>query len=266
MKRDASPQELKQAFRELAFQFHPDRNPHNPQAEEKFKEIARAYAALSGNEELFFALEKPQAQAQELRKWVDDIFGDIFGFDPKAWKARGKDLHQVLSLDAQEAYDGCVKILQLPREKYCKSCEGLGFVAGSGVQTCSYCFGLGKISYNQLEAKVDKICPQCKGLGKLSSHPCEPCRGRGVLLSPQKIKLQIPSCLKPVQEIRWKGWGSLADQSNHPGDLIVQVKVKPSKTFAFDGGNILCEVSPHKNKNHYRFFWKALLQKLKRFF
>lgn len=239
---NASSQELKQAFRELAFKFHPDRNPHNPHAEEKFKEIAQAYALLSGNQEMFLALETPQTSTREASRFVSDIFGDIFGFDPDTWKAKGKDLYQVLSITLEEAYHGCQKIILLSRERFCEACQGHGNAPGSSAQVCSYCFGLGKIVTELRATEVEKRCPKCLGLGKLSQNPCSSCKGRGVLLHPEKLKLQIPPKVRHAQEICFSGLGSLAQKSEQSGNLILQIQIQDHKSFTFDGAHVLCEV------------------------
>ncbi len=159
LKEGASLLEIKQAFRELAFQFHPDRNPHNPQAEEKFKQIAQAYALLSGNQEMFLALETSQAGMREVNRFVSDIFGDVFGVDTK------RSPPKILS----------------SWEHPCEICGGSGSSQGSSPHLCSYCFGQGFILVDAFQTKVKKQCPQCLGRGKISPYPCKKCHGRGVL-------------------------------------------------------------------------------------
>lgn len=159
LKEGASLSEIKQAFRELAFQFHPDRNPHNPLAEEKFKQIAQAYAMLSGNQEMFRALEESQSATRDARHFVRDIFGDIF------------------SVDLEKA---APKILS-DWEVSCDACRGLGTVPGTLPTLCTYCFGQGFIWMEAFRTKIKKQCPKCLGRGKISSQPCTKCRGRGVL-------------------------------------------------------------------------------------
>lgn len=159
LKEGANLSEIKQAFRELAFQFHPDRNPHNPHAEEKFKQIAQAYAILSGNEEMFSALERPQSGTHEAKRFVHDIFGDIFSVDVK--KLPPKILSE----------------WEVP----CETCRGSGSAPGMLPHLCTYCFGQGTISVEIFQHKIQKQCPQCLGRGKISPQVCKVCQGRGVL-------------------------------------------------------------------------------------
>lgn len=162
LKEGAGPLEVKQAFRELAFQFHPDRNPHNPQAEEKFKQIAQAYAFLSGNQEMFRALENSKATRQELSRFVSDIFGDIFSVEAHLLPPR------ILS-DWEQA---------------CAICQGSGSSPGSSPRLCTYCFGEGFVWINSFQTKVKKQCPKCLGRGKISLKACAKCHGRGVVKRP----------------------------------------------------------------------------------
>lgn len=158
---------VKQAFRELAFQFHPDRNPHNPQAEEKFKQIAQAYAVLSGNQEMFLALETRQSATHEAKRFVQDIFGDIF------------------DIDLQKTPPKILSDWEIP----CDTCAGTGSAFGTTASLCTYCFGQGHILVGAPQTKsnpstllrVKKQCPKCLGRGKISLNPCHKCRGRGVL-------------------------------------------------------------------------------------
>ena len=244
LKEGASLTEVKQVFRELAFQFHPDRNPHNPLAEERFKEIAQAYAVLSGNQEMFLALEVSQSVSQEVKRYTSDIFGNIFNIDPNQIPLQGKNIYQVLSLSEREARKGCKKTLLLSREKYCEACLGTGNEKNHSSNLCSYCFGRGLISFNHHQNKMDKQCPKCLGRGKISPQPCLKCKGRGLWSVFEKVKVKIPPGVKNAQEILFPGEGTLAKASSQAGDLVVQISLPSRNTFTFDGGDNLCEVSP----------------------
>jgi len=254
LKEGASLAEIRQAFKELAFQYHPDRNPHNPHAEEQFKKVAQAYAALSGNQEMFVALERPHAGAKEARRFVGDIFGDIFDLDAQRWNARGKDVKQVLSLEWKEASKGCSKTLLVIRESYCPSCLGSGGKEGSSIHLCSYCFGQGLIEPQGANPPSPKPCPKCLGTGRVPAQACEACRGRGVRTVSEKRKVRLPPGLATGQELRVSGFGSQIRKEEEPGDLVLQIRAAPAPTFTFDGAGNLCEILSKFLKKIRHFF------------
>ncbi|MFO1520250.1 MAG: J domain-containing protein [bacterium] len=243
VKRDADAQEIKQAFKEMAFQFHPDRNPHNPRAEEKFKEIAEAYAFLSGNQELYYALQTPETASNQGDKTYYDIFDELFGIDFDQWTPPGKDIYQPVELTLEEAFLGRRKKFTVWRELICEACKGKGTATGEVPPTCSYCFGRGNIAISEHGVRFDKQCPKCRGLGRLPRKACPKCRARGLVPKKEKLEVELPPKLRQGQEIRYKGLGSLAARARAPGDLIVQVSIVPHSFFTFDGPHVLCEVS-----------------------
>jgi molecular chaperone DnaJ len=238
----ASPQEIKRAFKELAFQFHPDRNPHNPTAEEKFKEVAEAYAYLSGNQELLNAVRASQTTSAGIASTLSDIFDELFGVEIERWTPPGKDIYQMIELTLPEAFRGTSKHLKLWRESICPDCKGRGAPARVGSPTCTYCFGRGAITVSHRQEKIDKQCPRCYGLGRVPSDLCRHCRGKGVIPKQEKAKVKIPPRVQQGQEVRLKGMGSLNSRSINPGDLVLKVSIQPHESFTFDGPNILCEV------------------------
>lgn len=257
LKADASIGEVRQTFKELAFQFHPDRNPNNPLAEENFKKVAQAYALLSGNREMFLALERSVPEARTARRFTGDIFGDIFDVDAQTWNARNQDVSYVVTLSARQAKKSHRKTILVMRELFCPSCLGSGSEQGSHPHLCTYCFGTGYIEWgeNELQAKLKKQCPQCLGFGRISPQPCILCKGRGVRSVAEKIKIQLPPGLYSGQEIRFKALGSQSKNTQIPGDLIIHVRVLPETSFTFDGARNLCEIFPKflKKMKHFLF-------------
>jgi len=242
IKPGADPQDVRRAFKELAFQYHPDRNPHNPSAEEKFKEIAEAYAYLSGNQELLEAVRESPRSAK-VNQALGDIYDDIFGIDMSRWTPPGKDLYQGVDLTLKEAFFGVDKKFTIWREVVCSDCNGRGAPLHAKAPTCTFCFGRGAIRVDHRTVKTDKICPKCHGTGRLPSEICNGCRGRGVKPAKEKVGVSIPARVRSGQEVRVPGLGSLAARSERPGDLVLQVFVKPEERFTFDGPDLLCQVS-----------------------
>lgn len=247
----SSPDEIKKAFKELAFRYHPDRNPNNPHAEEKFKEVAEAYAYLSGNQELYAAFQTGKASAEgsldpSLKiklHHISDLFDEIFEQTSiERWAPLGKDIHFILELSLEEAFKGGRKKIALLRERVCEKCQGRGAPLGIPSPLCTYCFGRGAITTPKYDTTQEKICPKCHGLGRLPAERCKACKGKGVNPQPETVTVSIPSKVYHGEEIRFPGKGSLATQSSQAGDLIVQISIPPHPTFRFDGPHLLCEV------------------------
>ncbi len=239
----AKPDDIKKAFRELAFQYHPDRNPGSKGAEDQFKKIAEAYAYLTDNSELLNAIHSPQATSSKNTQFYSDIFDDLFGVQTQTTVQKGKDAYQVAELTLKEAFIGKKETFVYWRELRCDKCLGMGAAPGKKTPTCSYCFGLGNIKTAQRWEKVDKKCPKCLGLGRIPQDPCKKCRGKGLVPHQEKFHFSIPPKVIHGQELRVPEKGSFAPRAPSAGDLVIQVYLKAEKPFTFDGPNVLCEVS-----------------------
>lgn len=237
---NASQEEIKKAFKALAFQYHPDRNPHNPQAEEKFKESVEAYSYLSGNLEVYKALHAPAKTAQTVSEKAEDILRILFDIETLPVRP-SRPLTIDLELTLEEALNGGERKISLERLDLCRACQGKGVEPGAKVFTCTYCFGAGEIG-QEWEGKAPKECPKCNGRGILSGRGCMECFARGVLLSKIKRKITIPAPVSPGQTLALFGEGHETEMGKR-GDAQVRFLLKKHPRFSFDGKDIICETT-----------------------
>ncbi|MFQ5835006.1 MAG: molecular chaperone DnaJ [bacterium] len=266
--RDASPEEIKKAYRKLAIKYHPDRNPDNSkEAEEKFKEVSEAYKILSDPEKrqiydqyghagleaevgagagfggFGFDPFKIFEEVFGRESFGGDIFGDFFGHRARARQAQpGSDLHYTLEISFEEAVFGTEKEIRANRYEPCSSCRGSGIRPGSGSQTCPTCRGTGYVSVSQSFFSISRTCTQCQGRGTIIRDPCRQCRGTGRIRTTRKIKVKIPAGIDHGAHLRLGGQGEAGLRGGPPGDLYVSLRVKPHPIFERDGNNIICEV------------------------
>lgn len=266
--RDASPEEIKKAYRRLAIKYHPDRNPDNSkEAEEKFKEVSEAYKILSDPEKrqiydqyghagleaevgagtgfggFGFDPFKIFEEVFGRGSFGGDIFGDFFGRRARAREAQpGSDLHYTLEISFEEAAFGTEKEIRIDRYEPCSSCEGSGIKPGSEPETCPTCKGSGYVSVSQGFFSISRTCTQCQGRGTIIRDPCRQCRGAGRTRTTRKIKVRIPAGIDHGAHLRLGGQGEAGLHGGPPGDLYVSLRVKPHPIFERDGNNIICEV------------------------
>lgn len=266
--RDASPQEIKKAYRRLAIKYHPDRNPDNSkEAEEKFKEVSEAYKILSDPEKrqiydqyghagleaevgagagfggFGFDPFKIFEEVFGRGSFGGDIFGDFFGRRARAGEAQpGSDLHYTLEISFEEAAFGTEKEIRIGRYEPCSSCKGSGIKPGSGPETCPTCKGSGYVSVSQGFFSISRTCTQCQGRGTIIRDPCRQCRGAGRTRTNRKIKVKIPAGVDHGAHLRLGGQGEAGLHGGPPGDLYVSLRVRPHPIFERDGNNIICEV------------------------
>ena len=255
----ASDQELKTAYRKLAMQFHPDRNPNNPEAEAKFKECSEAYSVLSDPEKRAAYDRFGHAAFQGGGggspfqgggfggQDVGDIFGDLFGEmfnmggNRKASRVqRGRDLRYDLSLEFTEAVFGVEREITVRRAETCTDCGGTGAAKGRQPATCPQCKGAGQMRFQQGFFSVARTCPQCGGTGTLVTDPCKTCNGQTAVEREHTLLVKVPAGVEQDTRIRYTGEGEAGRYGGPAGDLYVVLSVKKHKFFERDGDDLHC--------------------------
>ena len=257
--RGASDADIKSAYRKLALQHHPDRNPSDKGAEEKFKEAAEAYAVLADGDKrrLYdrFGHAGVRSTASSGGGFDPTIFadfgdilgglGDIFGFGGgrrRGGPQRGADLRYDLEISFEESARGVETTIQIPRQEACETCHGTGSAAGSAPKTCPQCRGQGQVRFQQGFFTVARTCPQCRGNGRIITKPCEHCKGAGRVTHDKKITVKIPAGIASGQQLRLQGEGETGEAGGPPGHLYVVVHVQDHEFFRRDGSNLFCDV------------------------
>jgi molecular chaperone DnaJ len=256
--RTATEAEIKKAYRKLAMQHHPDRNPGDTAAEESFKEAAEAYAVLADADKRaaydrfgHAGVNQGASQGFDPSIFSDfgDIFGglgDIFGFGggrSSRGPRRGADLRYDLEITFEESATGTETSLRIPREETCETCRGSGAAAGSGPETCPQCRGLGQVRYQQGFFTVARTCGQCRGAGRIIAKPCPTCRGNGRVTQERQLTVKIPAGIATGQRIRATGEGEHGSQGGPPGDLYIIVHVAEHPVFRREDDDLHCELS-----------------------
>jgi molecular chaperone DnaJ len=257
----ASADEIKKAYRKLAMKYHPDRNPDDQAAEEKFKEVQAAYDVLSDD-------EKRAAYDRFGHAGVDpsmggggfggggagpsfsdifgDVFGDIFGGAAGArgrgGPQRGADLRYTLQIDLEQAVHGTRVEIKVPTQANCATCDGSGAKKGTTAATCTTCGGHGQVRMQQGFFTLQQTCPACRGSGKVIKDPCPDCRGQGRVQKQKTLGVTIPAGVDTGDRIRLAGEGEAGPQGGPAGDLYVQVAVRDHEFFTRDGMDLHCEV------------------------
>lgn len=253
----ASQQEIKSAYRKIAVRDHPDKNPGDKEAEERFKEAAEAYAVLSdADKRSRFDRFGHQGVAGTGAGGFDptifadfsDILGDIFGFGGgfggrrgggSGGMTRGADLRYDLTLTFEEAAFGTETTLRIPRLETCPKCSGSGSADGAPPAVCNACGGRGQVRFTQGFFTVARTCPQCQGEGRVISDPCKECRGEGRVERERSITVKIPAGVDTGARLRLSGEGEHGRRGGPAGDLYVVLQVRPHKHFRRDGSTVL---------------------------
>ncbi|QNI36073.1 molecular chaperone DnaJ [Edaphobacter sp. 4G125] len=263
--RDASDQELKTAYRKLAMQYHPDRNPGDATAEEKFKECSEAYQVLSDPEKRAAYDRYGHAAfngsssgfgsspfgggfggAQDLGDIFGDLFGEMFnmGGSSRGGRAsraqRGRDLRYDLTIEFEEAVFGVEREIKIRRSETCTDCHGTGAARGKEPVTCSACGGRGQQRYQQGFFSVARTCSTCGGTGTLIVDPCTTCRGETRIQTEHTILVKVPAGVEQDTRIRYQGEGESGKFGGPAGDLYVVLNVKSHKFFERDGDDLHC--------------------------
>lgn len=261
--RDADADTIKKAYRKMAMQFHPDRNPGNKEAEDKFKEAAEAYDILSNPEKKAQYDRFGHAafgnggggrggfhNAEDIFSNFGDIFGDIFGGgaggggrrQSRQGPRRGADLRYMTEISLKEVVEGLEKEIEFDTDDNCESCNGSGAEKGSSPKVCTSCGGQGQVFRSQGFFSVGQTCPTCHGRGQVVEKPCKPCKGRGRVKQHRKIKITIPAGVDTGTRLRVNGEGEGGYMGGSAGDLYVEIAVKEDSHFDRDGNDLLTEI------------------------
>jgi molecular chaperone DnaJ len=257
--READDGSLKGAYRKLALKYHPDRNPDDHEAEEKFKEAAEAYSVLSDPQKRAaydrYGFQGLQGGAQgfDPNAFADfsDILGDFFGFGDLfgggrrrgSRVQRGEDLRYDLELNFEDMMKGLTADIQVPRMDACKGCGGTGADKNDGLTTCPMCRGRGEVIYQQSFLQIRRTCGQCNGRGQIVRRACSQCKGEGYLRAERKLKVNIPAGVDNGTKLRLSQEGQPGASGGPAGDLYVVVRVKEHPIFEREGDDLHCTVS-----------------------
>lgn len=260
VQRGASPQDLKSAFRKLAMQYHPDRNPGDAVAEQKFKEINEAYEVLRDDQKRsaydqfgHAAFEQGGAGGgrpggfdfSSFADVFDDLFGDLSGGGGRrrgGGPSRGSDLRYNLTVGLEEAFNGKKAQLKVPTAVPCDACSGSGSEGGAAPSTCPTCRGAGRVRAQQGFFTLERTCPKCQGTGAIVSDPCKRCGGHGRTQKEKSLAVNIPPGVEDGTRIRLSGEGEAGMRGAPPGDLYIFIQVQPHRMFQRQGLDLLCEV------------------------
>ncbi|MCG8562404.1 MAG: molecular chaperone DnaJ [Hyphomicrobiales bacterium] len=261
--RDADEKELKGAFRRLAKQYHPDRNPDDAGAEQRFKEVNEAYEALKDPEKRaaydrfgHAAFEggmggsgHPHGFGADFSASMSEIFDDLFGEfmggrrgRPRSGHERGGDLRYNMEISLSEAFTSKTAQIRVPSSVICDSCGGSGARAGTAPTACRTCGGEGKVRASQGFFTIERTCPTCQGRGEMIEDPCPACQGLGRVTKERTLSVNIPAGVEDGTRIRLAGEGEAGMRGGPAGDLYIFLAIKPHEFFQRDGADIFCRV------------------------
>jgi len=259
VERTASDQEIKSSYRKLAMQYHPDRNPGNPQAEDKFKEASEAYSVLIDSEKRArydqfghaglgnggFGGFDPSTFT-DFSDIFGDLFSDFFGVNVNTGRRsraqKGGDVRADITLTFEEAAFGKKTEVKVRRHETCDQCHGSGAAAGKGPSTCSTCGGRGQVRYQQGFFSIARTCPNCGGVGRVIADPCTKCKGDGRLMRERTVEVTVPPGVEDGTRMRYQEQGDAGVNGGPGGDLYVVLHVKPHSFFEREGKDLYCSV------------------------
>jgi molecular chaperone DnaJ len=265
--RNATEQDLKSAFRKLAKEHHPDANPGDKDAEQKFKEINEAYDALKDPQkraaydrfghaafEGSGGARGPHGFGPDFASSMSDIFDDLFGEfmggrrggggprQGRSSRERGADLRYNMEITLNEAYAGKTAQIRVPTSVGCETCSGSGAKTGTKPKTCPTCSGFGKVRASQGFFTIERTCPTCQGRGEVIDDPCPGCSGSGRVTKERTLSVSIPAGVEDGTRIRLAGEGEAGLRGGPAGDLYIFLSIKPHAFFQRDGADIFCKV------------------------
>lgn len=260
--RTATEQEIKSAYRRLAVKYHPDKNPGDAEAEEKFKEAAEAYSILSDAEQRtrYDRFGHAGVSSSAGASWgapgfggLEDILGDLFGFGDvfgagsrtgsrRSAAQRGADLRYDLEITLEEAAAGMTAQLRIPRLEACEKCKATGAAPGTQPETCQTCSGVGQVRYQQGFFSVARTCTACRGTGRIIKNPCDNCHGTGRVEREKTMEVKIPAGVETGSRLRIASEGEAGTSGGASGDLYVVIHVKEHEQFERQGSNLYSSV------------------------
>lgn len=267
--RSSGVEEIKKAYRKLAVQHHPDKNPGDKKAEERFKELSEAYEVLSDPQKRQMYDQFGHAAnagaagggaggfdfqqgfgGASINDIFGDIFGDLFG-GAGGQRGRGRrqsvgrpgaDLKTSVDISFEEAAFGAEKVITVPKTVRCETCSGSGAKPGTQPENCKHCGGRGEVSYQQGFFAITRPCPSCNGMGQTIPHPCSNCSGSGHVKKRSQIAVKIPAGVDTGQRLKLNGEGEAGERGGEPGDLYVVINILPHDFFTREEFDIICEV------------------------
>jgi molecular chaperone DnaJ len=260
--RNATEEEIKKSYRKLAMQYHPDRNPGDKNAEEKFKEAAEAYEVLRDKEkrDIYDRYGHDGLRGtgftgfrgfEDIFSSFGDIFEDFFGFsgfggfsqsERRSASQRGADLVYDLVITLEEAAFGTKKEISFDKYDECKECRGSGAKPGTSAEKCSTCGGRGQVTKSQGFFSISTTCPHCRGQGTVIKDPCKKCHGKGLIKTKKNLTAKIPPGVDIGSRLRLEGEGEAGLRGGEKGDLYIRINIKPHEFFHRDGDDILCQI------------------------
>ena len=250
--RDADENEIKKAYRKLAVKYHPDKNPGDKDAEDKFKEATEAYDVLRTPEKRQRYDQYGHAGLEgtttgfgfgvNLDEILNDVFGDVLGGFGRTQQRRpkqGRSLQTNIEITLEDAYNGKDVSINVPRIESCPECNGSGAEIGSTVDTCPQCYGRGQVTQSQGFFTMSRTCPRCHGEGEIIQNPCRKCNGQGRIRANREIKLSIDKGVYNGFEYRLRGEGEVGTLGGSPGDLLVVIHIKPHERFDMDDNDLI---------------------------